>query len=521
MTAAKKSPTLILVAMIVIVAMTQIDMTIVSIAAPDVQSGLKLSVTAIQWMVTGYLVALAALFALGGRVADVVGHRTMVIVGALVFTGASIACGLTPSGPNADIWLTTARIVQGAGAAFMYPAALAIVMGSFPVERRGKAVATFFAFSGLLTAVGPFVGSYLIQHSWRYIFFINVPVAIVGLVLVFVSRPENTRTPAPIDWPGAALIVTGMGLSVTGLQQASTWGVEDTRTLACVIGGAFLIAVFVMFERHRTNPLVNLRFFDNRRFTAQNAVLLFACAAFIPVFFFASMYAQVGLGWSASNAGLYILIFFGGFAPGVNIGGRLLDKGYAKRAAVLGALVAAGGFWAWASRLQGLNENTQWPWILVAGAGLGLILGSSNTDAVNQVPKGDYGQATGITQTARNYGASLGIAVLGTWQAIALRHKLEASLPKFGIPKSAADSIADALHGSGGGKPSGDLGPQAAEIFRTIRFDFAMSSEIVFRGLAVFMLVAAVVAIVGIPRDSGGAPVFTDADTDADAGIAT
>lgn len=489
--------------MITIVAMTQIDMTIVSIAAPDVQAGLNLSVTAIQWMVSGYLVALAAFFALGGRVADVVGHRTMVIVGAVVFTGASIACGVTPTGAHADVWLTAARVIQGVGAAFMYPAALAIVMSAFPVERRGKAVATFFAFSGLLTAVGPFVGSYLIERSWRYIFFINVPVAIVGLVLVAISRPDNTRSRQPIDWPGAVLIVAGMGLSIAGLQQASTWGVEDTKTLACVIGGGILIALFVMFERHREHPLVNVRFFDNRRFAAQNGVLLLVCAAFVPVFFFASVYAQVGLGWSASTTGLYILIFFGGFAPGVNVGGRLLDQGHAKRAAVLGCLVGAAGFWAWAARLQGLSENSQWPWIVVAGVGVGLVLGSSNTDAVNQVPKADYGQATGITQTGRNYGASLGLAILGAWQAIALRHKLESSLAGFGIPKSAADGIANALHGSGGGKPSGSLGPQAAQIFQTIRLDFAQSTQIVFRGFAVFMLLGAIVAFFGLPRDKG------------------
>jgi EmrB/QacA subfamily drug resistance transporter len=507
---ATRAGRLTLAAMIVVVSMTFIDMTIVAIAAPDIQQALGLSSTGLQWMVSSYLVSLAALFALGGRLADVVGHRTMVITGTILFTFASIMCGATPTGSIAEAWLITFRVIQGAGAAFMFPAALAIVVASFPIERRGRAIAIFFGFAGLLTAVGPFAGGYLTQWTWRSIFWINVPVAIVGLILTFIAKVENSRMREPIDWPGAVLIAAGMAASVIGLQQASTWGWTSTATLACIIGGAVLIGLFFEFERHRPHPLIRVSFFSMRTFTAQNIVLLFASAAFVPLFFFASIYAQVGLGWSTSNAGLYLLTFFAGFAPGVQVGGRLLDKGRARTAVVWGAFVAAAGLWAWSARLQDLSENQQWPWIVVAGFGLGLVIGSANTDAINQVPAENYGEATGVTQTARNYGAALGLAILGTVLSNTLRTKIEGSLATLGIDKSQADGIAASLQGSGGGKSSSaisQLGSNAQQAFQMIRLDFAQASQVVFRGLAMFMLISGVAAVIGLRRGrlSGGA----------------
>lgn len=493
---------LTLVAMIFMIAMTMIDMTIVSIAAPMIQQDLHLSSTGIQWMVTAYLVALAATFALGGRLADVLGRRTMVLFGGVVFVGASVMCGLTPQGSAAEAWIITFRAIQGVGAAIMFPAALAIVMHAFPIERRGRAIATFFGFSGMLTAVGPFAGGYLTEWTWRAIFWINVPVAIIGVVLTLVAKVPNERIRESIDWMGALLIAAGMGLSVTGLQQASTWGWEDTRTLAFVIGGAVLLGLTYEYERRRTSPLIRVAFFSNRTFTAQNIVLLLASAAFVPVFFFSSMYAQIALGWSTSNAGLYILIFFAGFAPGVQIGGRMLDKGRARPAAIWGALLGAAGFFAWAGRLTTLSENAQWPWIVVTGIGLGMLIGSSNTDAVNQVPPENFGEATGITQTARNYGASIGIAILGTVLSNQFRSNIETSLSTLGISTAQADSLAAAMQGSGGG-PSGafaSLGANAEKAYQLIQNDFAMASQTVFKGLGVFMVLAAVAAIFGIAR---------------------
>src|SRR5271166_2864602 len=194
--------------MIFAVAMTFIDQTIVSIAAPQVQKELALSSTGVQWAINAYLLSLAALFAFGGRLADTVGHRKMVTLGVIVFASASALCGLTPKGSLAEAWIVTSRVVQGAGGAIMFPAALAIVVQTFALRERGRALALFFGIAGGLTAVGPILGGYLTQWTWRAIFWVNIPVAIIALVLIAVSKPKTEYRRAPIDYPGAILIAT-------------------------------------------------------------------------------------------------------------------------------------------------------------------------------------------------------------------------------------------------------------------------------------------------------------------------
>jgi MFS family permease len=201
--------TLILVAMIFAVSMTFIDQTIVALAVPELQKDLGLSATGTQWIINAYLLSLAALFALGGRLADIAGHRRMLVIGVVVFAGASTLCGLVPTGDIAEAWLILFRGVQGAGAAIMFPAALAIIVAAFPIADRGKAMAAFFGITGALTAVGPIAGGYLTEWTWRSIFWINLPVAVIALVLTARAKPSDERHPAPIDWPGTALVAGG------------------------------------------------------------------------------------------------------------------------------------------------------------------------------------------------------------------------------------------------------------------------------------------------------------------------
>ena len=216
---------LILAAMVFAVGMMFIDQTIVAIAIPELQKDLGISSTGLQWVVNGYLLSLSAFFALGGRLADILGHRRMVVIGVIVFAAASAACGATPGeGDSAEAWLIAFRVIQGAGAAMMMPAALAIVISSFPLNERGKAMAIFFAITGGLSAIGPLAGGYLTEIDWRAIFWVNVPIAVIALFLIAISRPPNDRAPAPIDFRGAVLVTAGMGLAILGLQQAAVWG---------------------------------------------------------------------------------------------------------------------------------------------------------------------------------------------------------------------------------------------------------------------------------------------------------
>ncbi|MFJ3789648.1 MFS transporter [Kitasatospora sp. NPDC090091] len=491
------SQSLTLAGMLFAVSMTFIDQTIISIAAPDIIRELQLSSMGMQWVVNAYLLALAAFFALGGRLADVLGHKRMMVVGTLTFVIASALCGAVPSGGAAQTWLIAFRALQGVGAAFMFPAALAVVVEVFPVARRGRALALFFGVAGGLTAIGPILGGWLTSWTWRAIFWVNVPVAVVALALTAMAKIRNTPRSEPIDWVGAALAALGMGLSVCGLQQAATWGWDSPATWLCIGGGLAVLVVFVLVELRSADPLIKLRVFADRAFAADNAVLFFAMIAFVPVFFFASVYAQVALDQSANDAGLYLLIFFAGFGPASQIGGRLLDRRGAKLPMMLGTALSAAGFALWAGKITDLSLGAQWPYIVMAGAGIGLLLTAASTDAVNRAIGASYGEVTGITQTVRNYSASLGLAVLGTVLLNSTTANIEKTLQGQGLPVDAAHSTAEMItksitgHGEAGSAPS----DAPAALMNAIRHDFAAANGPVLYGMAVALAVAFVCAL--------------------------
>jgi EmrB/QacA subfamily drug resistance transporter len=520
--AARRGPrNLILAAMIFAVAMTFIDQTIVSIAVPEIQKELRLSSTGVQWAVNAYLLTLAAFFAFGGRLADTIGHRRMVTLGVIVFAGASALCGLTPTGTLAETWIVFFRAVQGIGGAIMFPAALAIVVQTFPLRERGKALALFFGIAGGLTAIGPVLGGYLTQWTWRAIFWVNIPVALIALVLIAASRPTTEHRPARMDYRGVALIAAGVALSVFGFQQSSVWGWSNPLIGLSIAVGLILLVVFFFVEVRTESPLMRVSIFRIRPFLVENGVLFITNLVFIPVFFFGSEYAQISLGKSASQAGIILLYFFIGFVIAAQIGGRLLDRRGAKLPVALGCLLGAVGFYLWAGKVTDLNFSHQQWFIILAGAGMGFMLGPASTDAVNRASTLSYGEATGITQTVRNYAASMGIAVLGTILVTVTRSKVTSSLVALGVPSSRASAEAASLSQSHSGSGS------AGSIPRFVRLDFAGATQTVFYVMAAVMAAAAVLAILGLRRGAqqevstgDAAEAGTPAADAADAGSA-
>ncbi len=490
-----RSRNLILAAMIFAVAMTFIDQTIVSIAVPNIQRELGLSSTGVQWMVNAYLLSLSALFAFGGRLADTMGHTRMVTLGVIVFAAASAMCGLTPKGTFAEAWIVTFRVVQGAGGAIMFPAALAIVVQTFELRQRGKALALFFGIAGGLTAIGPVLGGFLTQWTWRAIFWVNIPVALIALVLIYISKPVTDHRPARIDYRGLVLIASGVALSVFGFQQSSVWGWHNPLIWLSIAVGLALLVVFYFVEVRTESPLMRVSIFRIRPFLVENLVLGTTNLVFIPVFFFASEYAQISLGKSSSQAGVILLYFFIGFVIAAQIGGRMLDRLGAKRPVVIGCVLGAVGFWLWGGKVTSLSFSAQQWYIILAGAGMGFMLGPASTDAVNRASRLTYGEATGITQTVRNYAASMGLAILGTILVTEMRNHLTTSLVALGVPSSRAAAEAGTLsqaHGSGSGTGS------VASIPHFFRLDFAQSTQTVLYVMAGIMAVAAIVAIVGL-----------------------
>jgi EmrB/QacA subfamily drug resistance transporter len=508
-----RSRNLVLAAMIFAVAMTFIDQTIVSIAAPKIQDSLGLSSSGMQWAINSYLLALAALFAFGGRLADTVGHRTMCVLGVIIFAAASALCGLTPKGAIAETWIVAFRAVQGLGGAIMFPAALAIVVQTFDLRSRGRALALFFGIAGGLTAVGPIAGGWLILWTWRSIFWINIPIALIALVLIRISRPATEHRPAPMDYRGLVLIVGGVGLSVFGLQQSSVWGWSNPAIGVCIAAGVVLLGIFYSVERRTESPLINVNIFSNQAFGVENIILGIVMMVFIPVFFFASEYGQVALGENASNASLQILYFFIGFVVFAQIGGRMLDRIGAKRPVVLGSALSAVGFGLWAGKVTDLHIGGQVIYIIIAGAGMGLMLGQANTDAVNRASRYTYGEATGITQTVRNFGASLGFAVLGTVLLTEFRNHLTTTLAGKGLPHAAAAAEAAKIAQLQGGNGN------VAAIPQFIRTDFAGAVQVVLYVMCAIMAAAALVGLVGLKRglqeDTEAAPARADGDPDA------
>jgi EmrB/QacA subfamily drug resistance transporter len=489
---------LVLAAMVFAVAMTFIDQTIVAIAIPNIQRELKLSATGTQWVINGYLLALAALFAFGGKLADVAGRRRMVVIGVIGFAVASACCGFTPKGSIAEAWIIFFRVAQGVTAALMFPAAVGIVVGAFPLRERGRAMAIFFGIAGGLTAIGPIAGGFLTQWTWRAIFWINIPVAIIALILIYISKPEDTRTPTKIDYRGTVLITGAMGLLVLGLQQSSQWGWGSIATWACVIAGLLLMIVFVRLELRIPEPLLRLQIFSDRAFAVENLVLGLMSIVFVPFFFFASLYSQISLGKTSSQAGEYLLYFFIGFVIAAQIGGRILDRRGAKPAVVAGSAIGAVGFFLLAGKVTDLSLSAQTLDIIIAGAGLGMMLGVASTDAVNRAPSSSYSEVTGITQTSRNFGASLGLAVLGAILISRNTTNITNALTSAGMPTNVAHRVATSISTATAGSNARSGQPHA--LVHDVQLAFAHSTQTIFYIMAGVMVTTLIVAIRGLPR---------------------
>ncbi len=358
--------------------------------------------------------------------------------------------------------------------------------------------------TGALTSVGPLLGGYLTEWTWRSIFWINIPVAVIALVLTVKAKPAQERRDVPLDYRGALLISSGVGLVVLGLQQASAWGWSDVRTLGCIVAGLLVIAGFVATQLRRTHPLIDVRIFAQRAFAVDNVVLWLMSAVFVPFFFFASVYAQASLGYDATNAGLLLLVFFGGFVLAAQRGGKILDTKGARPAVLLGCALSAAGFYLWSTQLPELNFSGQWYYLALAGAGLGLVLGPVSTDALNRASSASYGEVTGITQTVRNLGASLGLAVMGSLFITQNVSRVQDTLTANGVPAAQAHELA---HGITAGGASAESGSAPAALVHAIQVDIAHSTQTVVFIMAGLMAAAFVVAKLGLQRGRVEEPV--------------
>ena len=259
---------------------TNLDFFALNLAIPGMARELDVSTTDMQWALSGYMLALGAFLIPGGRLGDLVGRRTMLIAGTAIFGVSSLVGGLAPSAG----FLIAARLVQGVGAAILFPVAIAVVTNSFPEERRKRAIGNLYGLAAAATAVGPFVGGFLTEElSWRWVLLVNVPVSIVGIALMLRGVPQSRdeTVPRQIDWAGLAAVALGIGAVTFAVDRGEEWGWGSGRTIGLFAAGALLLAAFVAIERRASWPLIDLKLFRNRPYVAVTMLGMTANIVFV------------------------------------------------------------------------------------------------------------------------------------------------------------------------------------------------------------------------------------------------
>ncbi|MFJ7066935.1 MFS transporter [Streptomyces sp. NPDC101115] len=392
-----------------------LDVSVVNVALPSMREALGLTASGLQWVVNVYSIAFAGFMLLGGRAADLFGRKRMFVVGLSLFTLASVAGGLAQEG-----WqLLAARAVQGLGAAVLSPSTLTLITAAVPAgPARGRAVGTWTAVGAAGGAAGGFVGGVLVDLlSWRWVLLINVPVGALVLAGAFwwlsESRVGGGRR---LDLPGAVLVTAGLATLAYGIVQTEESGWTSAATLVPLAAGLLLLAAFVAVEaRVAAEPLMPLRIFRTRAVSAANVTMLLCGSTSFGMWFFMTLYAQNVLGYEPLEAGLALVPSSASVIVGSKLAPRLLPRLGARRVAVLGALVAAGGF-AWQSTMTA--DGSYLTAILLPGvlmmSGIGLGSTPLAVLATTRVPAAEAGLASGLINTSRTMGGALGLAVLST-----------------------------------------------------------------------------------------------------------
>jgi EmrB/QacA subfamily drug resistance transporter len=411
----------VLVAIGVSTLVAGLDTSVVNTVLPLLSSTLHASVAAIEWVSTIYLLVISALLLGVGRAGDMRGHKRMYLSGFTIFVVASALCGAAPTA-NA---LVAMRALQGIGAAMLFANAPAILTKAFPAEQRGRALGALATFTYLGLTAGPALGGWLAQvFGWRSVFYINVPIGLVGIVLgvraIEDDRPHGARE--RFDYAGAALFTAGLVTLLTALDQGHAWGWRSPLTLTLIAAAIVLLASFVAVERRRANPMLDLTLFRNRVFSAATVTALFNYICVYSVLFVLPFLLIEGRHLGTQQAGLVLTaqpIVMAIVAP---ISGALSDRIGSRAPATLGMVLLAAGLFLIARLADGGSLPAIAAALALVGLGIGIFVSPNNSALMGAAPRHCQGIAAGVLATARNVGMVLGIGISGAVFTTVLAH---------------------------------------------------------------------------------------------------
>src|SRR4051794_9486902 len=389
--------------------MAALDTLVVSTSLSTIRVDLGASIEQLEWTVNAYNLSFAVLLLTGAALGDRFGRRNLYALGLGLFAVASGACALAPSVG----WLIAARAVQGAGSALLLPLGLALLSAAFPPERRGAAIGIFSAITGLAVASGPLVGGAVVEGlAWQWIFWINVPIGLLALPLVLTRMKESFGPDTSLDIRGLAL-VTGRALGIVwGLVGGNAAGWASPEVIGSLAVGAMLVAAFVAWERRAAEPMLPMRFFRSRAFSAGNAAIFFTLASLFAAVFFYAQLLQTGLGYGPLGTGLRLLPWTATFITVAPIAGALADR-IGERPLMVGGLSLQAVGMAWLALIvePGMAYSQMLAPFIVAGVGVSMAIPSAQNSVVGSVAKEALGKAAGANSMMRELGGVFGIAV--------------------------------------------------------------------------------------------------------------
>ncbi|MFI7007258.1 MFS transporter [Streptomyces sp. NPDC050145] len=482
-------PWLTLFAVAIGVMMVALDGTIVAIANPVIQDKLDASFADVQWITNGYFLALAVTLITAGKLGDRFGHRQTFLIGVVGFAAASGAIGLSDS----IAFVITFRVFQGLFGALLMPAALGLLRATFPAEKLNMAIGIWGMVIGASTAGGPILGGVLVEHvSWQSVFFINVPVGVIALVLgLFILLDHRAQNaPRSFDVLGIVLLSGAMFCLVWALIQAPTWGWGDGLTWAFIAGSALCFLLFAVWENFVSEPLIPLGLFRSVALSAGVVLMVLMAIAFMGGLFFVTFYLQNVHGMSPIDSGLHLLPLTGMMIVGSPLAGALITKAGPRIPLAGGMALTAIAMYGMSTLEPGTGSGVMSIWFALLGLGLAPVMVGATEVIVGNAPMELSGVAGGLQQAAMQIGGSLGTAVLGAVMASKVDTDLPgnwaaAKLPE--LPPAQLDQVSEAVQVGVAPVPPGTPAPVAAQITQ-VAHDTFMS------GMGLACLVAAAVA---------------------------